>query len=130
MRQPHVGFQKTIDFYGCNSALLNSCNFIEEMLLKATELMKLTVINTTIHSFSPIGVSGVIVIQESHIAIHTWPEHEYAAIDIFTCNEAYQLESGIDFLKTIFEATHIEEQNIKRGKLSSIHRFKKKEDVV
>lgn len=130
MKNPHVGFQKTIDFYGCNSELINSCEFVENALLEATKLMNLTVVNTTIHSFSPIGVSGVIVIQESHIAIHTWPEHEYVAIDIFTCNEAYNLDNGIAYLENVFEATNTNQQDIERGCLSAITRFKKKENVL
>ncbi len=129
MKNTHVGFQKTIDFYGCNSAIINSCSAVEKALLAATKLMELTVVNTTIHSFSPIGVSGVIVIQESHIAIHTWPEHDYVAIDIFTCNEEYDLNSGITYLKEAFEASKMEEKNIERGNLSAIARFKKNQDV-
>jgi len=62
----------------------------------------------------------VIVIQESHIAIHTWPEHKYVALDIFTCNTSYALESGILWLKQAFEATHYEEEDIKRGGLKRI----------
>lgn len=130
MKEPHLGFQKTIDFYGCNSERINSCEFVEKALLEATGFINLTVVNTTIHSFSPIGVSGVIVIQESHIAIHTWPEHDYVAIDIFTCNQAYKLDRGITHLKEAFQATHIEQHDIERGRLSAIDRFKIKEDAL
>ena len=73
MKSSHLGYQKTIDYYGCSSKKINTCEYVESALLKATQLMKLTVVNTTIHEFSPIGISGVIVIEESHIAIHTWP---------------------------------------------------------
>lgn len=120
MNKTHLGYQKTIDFYGCDPEKINSRDFIEEALLKAASMMKLTVINTTIHEFSPIGISGVIVIQESHIAIHTWPEHCYVALDIFTCNSSYSLESGILWLKQVFGATHYEEDDIKRGGLKRI----------
>lgn len=120
MNKTHLGYQKTIDFYGCDPEKINSRDFIEEALLKAASMMELTVINTTIHEFSPIGISGVIVIQESHIAIHTWPEHCYVALDIFTCNSSYSLESGILWLKQVFGATHYEEDDIKRGGLKRI----------
>lgn len=120
MNKTHLGYQKTIDFYGCDPEKINSRDFIEEALLKAASMMKLTVINTTIHEFSPIGISGVIVIQESHIAIHTWPEHCYVALDIFTCNSSYSLEPGILWLKQVFGATHYEEDDIKRGRLKRI----------
>lgn len=120
----HLGYQKTIDFYGCSSIKINSCNFVENTLLKAAQLMQLTVVNATIHKFSPIGVSGVIVIEESHIAIHTWPEHDYVAIDIFTCNDSYHLEKGILFLKEAFEAYKLEEKDITRGNLNQISTLK------
>lgn len=120
MNNTHLGYQKTIDFYGCDPEKINSRDFIEHTLLKAADMMELTVINTTIHEFSPIGISGVIVIQESHIAIHTWPEHCYVALDIFTCNQSYSLASGILWLKEAFGATHYEEEDSKRGALKRI----------
>ncbi len=120
MNNTHLGYQKTIDFYGCDPEKINARDFIEHALLKAAGMMKLTVINTTIHEFSPIGISGVIVIQESHIAIHTWPEHSYVALDIFTCNQTYALEAGILWLKEAFGATHFEEEDSKRGALKRI----------
>jgi S-adenosylmethionine decarboxylase len=116
----HLGYQKTIDFYGCSTEKINSCNYVETKLLEAARLMQLTVVNATIHKFSPIGVSGVIVIEESHIAIHTWPEHHYVALDIFTCNSSYELEKGIDFLTQAFEAQKIEEKDIVRGDLNQV----------
>ncbi|MEP0263134.1 adenosylmethionine decarboxylase [Dokdonia sp.] len=121
MNKTHLGYQKTIDFYGCDPEKINSKDFIEQALLKAASIMNLTVINTTIHEFSPIGISGVIVIQESHIAIHTWPEHSYVALDVFTCNQSYSLESGMEWLKNAFKATHYIEEDIKRGALERIN---------
>jgi S-adenosylmethionine decarboxylase len=120
----HLGYQKTIDFYGCDTTKINSCKFIESTLLKAAHLMDLTVVNATIHEFSPIGISGVVVIEESHIAIHTWPEYDYVAIDIFTCNDAYDLDKGILFLKESFGAQRLEEQNISRGDFKEINSLK------
>jgi len=78
------------------------------------------VVKTTIHSFSPIGVSGVVVIQESHIAIHTWPEYNYVAIDIFTCSPEHSLDEGILFLQERFKAKRIIQKEILRGELNLI----------
>ncbi|WP_396602776.1 adenosylmethionine decarboxylase [Algibacter sp. R77976] len=119
-----LGHQTTVDFYGCKSDKINSCEFIENTLLKAAKILNLTVVNTTIHSFSPIGVSGVIVIEESHIAIHTWPEHNYIAIDFFTCNNAYNLNEGLRWLKDEFQAESISQKDIKRGSLKEIQDYK------
>jgi len=119
-----LGHQTTVDFYGCKSHQINSCQFIKSTLLKAAKILNLTVVNTTIHSFSPIGVSGVIVIEESHIAIHTWPEHHYIAIDFFTCNNAHNLKEGVDWLKAEFRAERFNLKEIKRGSLKEIQDYK------
>lgn len=121
MAIPYLGYQKTIDFYGCTASIINSVIQIEESLIKAAQLMQLSIVNVTIHEFAPIGVSGVVVIEESHIAIHTWPEHHYVAIDIFTCNDAYELEEGIKFLKEIFKAQEIVVKDMVRGDLQKIN---------
>lgn len=118
-----LGFQTTIDFYGCNSDKINSTGFIEKVLEKAAKKMNLTVVKSTIHSFSPIGVSGVIVIQESHLAIHTWPEYNYVALDFFTCNKAYELTDGINWLKEMFEAKKMEVASEKRGNITKALKF-------
>lgn len=120
MKNPYLGYQKTIDFYNCDSHIINDCNIIESILLEAARIMELTVVKTTIHSFSPIGVSGVVVIQESHIAIHTWPEYNYVAIDIFTCSPEHSLDEGILFLQERFKAKRIIQKEILRGELNLI----------
>jgi len=111
-----LGFQTLIELTGCNSAKINNVKLVEKTLLQAAKLANLSVVNTTIHHFSPIGVSGVIVIKESHIAIHTWPEYNYIALDFFTCNASYCLDKAINYIKEVFEATKIEQQLIKRGR--------------
>lgn len=75
------------EFFGCPSELLNDVSLIESKMLGAARAAHATVISATFHHFSPFGVSGVVVIQESHLAIHTWPEYGYAALDVFTCGD-------------------------------------------
>jgi S-adenosylmethionine decarboxylase len=118
-----LGYQTTIDFYNCKNPEINSCKFIEDVLLEASKIIGLTVVNTTIHEFSPIGVSGVIVIEESHIAIHTWPEHNYVAIDFFTCNKSFNLTEGISWLKEQFQADHFTSEELTRGNLKTISTY-------
>ena len=120
----YLGHQTTVDFYGCTSQKINSPKFVEDVLLKAAKILNLSVVNSTIHSFSPIGVSGVIVIEESHIAIHTWPEHNYVAIDFFTCNKSYDLDEGLVWLKEQFQAQDTNLKEIKRGNLDTIEDYK------
>lgn len=116
-----LGQQTTIDYYDCDPEIINKATTIKKILEKAANIMNLTIVNTTIHEFSPIGVSGVIVIKESHIAIHTWPEHKYVALDFFTCNHTSDLKEGILWLKEQFKAKRIEEQSSNRGFLKKMN---------
>lgn len=124
MKPTHLGYQTTIDFYNCKNQDINTCDFIEKTLLEAAKIIGLTVVNTTIHEFSPIGISGVIVIEESHIAIHTWPEHNYVAIDFFTCNNSFSLTNGVNWLKEQFNASHFTSKDFTRGNLDTISTLK------
>lgn len=110
-----LGYHTLIELYECNSEKINDTNLVENTLLKAAQIANLSVVNTTIHHFNPIGVSGVIVIKESHIAIHTWPEHNYVALDFFTCNDSYELEEAIEHIKMVFESNRSSKKEIKRG---------------
>ena len=67
--------------------------------------------------FSPYGVSGVIIIKESHFTIHTWPEYKYAAVDLFTCGESLDLRNAMLELKDRFECERLEFNNVMRGQL-------------
>ncbi len=120
--QKNLGFETALEFYGCDSELIDDRDYISGMLLEAAEILDLTVVNTTIHKFAPIGVSGVVVIAESHIAIHTWPEYGYVAIDFFTCNQAYNFEKGIVYLKKALRAVAYEKKEITRGNLEKINK--------
>jgi len=74
-----------------------------------------TALNSTFHKFSPHGVSGVVVISESHFSIHTWPEYGYCALDIFTCGTEIKSEKALDFLKEELGAGSISVTEVKRG---------------
>ncbi len=76
-----------------------------------------TIINLTFHHFSPYGVSGVVVIQESHLAIHTWPEWGFASIDLFTCGESTDPWKCYNVLKEAFSASHGSTIEMRRGQL-------------
>lgn len=67
------------------------------------------------HKFSPQGVSGVVVISESHLAIHTWPELGYAAVDVFTCGDKVNPWDAANYLKEMFCAEHVDAKEVTRG---------------
>ena len=83
-----LGRQILVELYECDSDLLNDREFISKAMVEAVEKAKATIVASTFHHFSPHGVSGVVVIAESHVSVHTWPEYGYAAVDIFTCGES------------------------------------------
>ncbi|MGJ8655190.1 MAG: adenosylmethionine decarboxylase [Akkermansiaceae bacterium] len=83
---PH-GVHYLLECSGIDVSILKDKLLLETLLHKAATDAGATIVETTLHEFNPHGLSGVIVIAESHIAIHTWPEHQYAAIDVFTCGD-------------------------------------------
>jgi S-adenosylmethionine decarboxylase proenzyme len=88
-----------VDLYECDVAALNSVEVIREYMLEAARRCGATVVTSCFHHFSPHGVSGVVVIAESHLAIHTWPEHGYAAVDLFTCGHTLEPERCFEYLR-------------------------------
>ncbi|MBR2344356.1 MAG: adenosylmethionine decarboxylase [Lentisphaeria bacterium] len=86
-----LGRQMTVEFYDCSTAVLADVDLMEKIFLEAARVSGAHVVNSNFHSFEPQGVSGVLVISESHFAVHAWPEHDYAAVDLFTCG------AGVDF---------------------------------
>lgn len=101
-----LGRHILVEFSGCNAEVLNDVSIIERSMIEAAQIAGATVINSTFHHFSPWGVSGVVVIQESHLAIHTWPEYRYAAVDLFTCGETVDPWVSFEHLKKAFQANY------------------------
>ena len=85
-----LGFQLMLDLKECNRELLNDLPFIRDCMHEAVKEIGAHIIGETFHQFSPHGVTGVVAIAESHLSIHTWPEHGYAAVDIFTCGTVFE----------------------------------------
>ncbi len=110
-----LGRQILVEFYDCDSASINDVEFIEQSMLDATKAANATIISHNFHKFSPYGVSGVVVIAESHVAIHTWPEYNYAAVDIFTCGDTIDPWAIQEFLKDAFRSGNISSMEMKRG---------------
>lgn len=105
------------EFCGCNRELLNDLPFIEASMRTAAEVACATVMNASFHKFGPQGVSGVLVLAESHLSVHTWPEHGYAATDIFTCGDQCFPERALDSLAQALCAASFEVMHIERGGL-------------
>jgi len=105
----------------CDEEVLNSLDTLKEALLTAAREAGATVIGESFHRFSPHGVSGVVVIAESHLFIHTWPEYGYAAADIFTCGTSVQPEKAAELLVEKLGATRHTVQEVLRGTMVTEH---------
>lgn len=113
-----LGRHIIVEYYDCDPDLMNDVVHIEESMEKAAVLSGATIINSTFHHFSPYGVSGVVVIQESHLAIHTWPEYGYASVDLFTCGGAVDPWIAYAELKRLFKAAHGSAVELSRGEMA------------
>ncbi|MEQ8696292.1 MAG: adenosylmethionine decarboxylase [Bauldia litoralis] len=98
-----------------NATNLSEVDLTEETLIRAARTAGATVLHSYLHPFGPeMGVSGVVVLAESHISIHTWPERGYAAIDIFMCGDCDPY-LAVDVLKEVFEPGFVNISEHKRG---------------
>lgn len=111
-----LGRHALIDFYGCHRGLINDEGALREMLLKAASASGAGVVLDVSHRFSPLGVSVLIVIKESHMALHTWPEHGFAALDVFSCSESIKVEVVKKMLREALNAKGMRSRTILRGR--------------
>ncbi len=118
-----LGQHILVEFLGCDPDVLNEVTTIEQGMLEAADRANATIINSTFHYFSPYGVSGVVVVQESHLAVHTWPEYQYAAVDLFTCGDTVDPWKAFDHLKNVFKAQNYSALETWRGSLNLLKRI-------
>lgn len=103
------------EFFGCDSTMLNDVDTIERTLVDAALNAGAEVREVAFHRFSPQGVSGMVIISESHLAIHTWPELGYAAVDVFTCGDEVDPWDAYNYIVTAFGADKVTATEVKRG---------------
>jgi len=110
-----LGTHLLLEMVGCNPQLLDSVEEVREALIRASIKARATVLGNSFHKFSPQGVSGVVVIAESHLSIHTWPELGYAAVDVFTCGDRAMPHRATEYLVEAFEPELHEIRELPRG---------------
>jgi len=115
-----LGKHLIAEFFECNQSALNNVQVVEESMKSAALLAGATIVDSSFHKFLPHGVSGVVVVSESHLAIHTWPEYGYAAVDVFTCGDHVDPWVAFDYLKQVFEAGRTSTDEFKRGRYLEI----------
>ena len=109
-----LGRHLLAEYHGCRGDVLNDVRGIEDLMNRAAKAAGASVVASVFHPFTPQGVSGVVVIEESHLSIHTWPEVGYAAVDFYTCGDC-QPELAHEFLRTHLGASGWELLTVDRG---------------
>ncbi len=116
-KKKSLGEHLLADFYDCNREILENLHLIKNFMHEAAIKANATIVTEEFHHFSPWGVSGAIIIKESHLTIHSWPEYGYAAVDIFTCGDSLKLWSALEFLQEKLECRSMDYNDIGRGRI-------------
>jgi len=111
-----LGRHLLAEFTGCDATALADLEGITAAMLRAAEASGATIVTHSFHHFSPHGVSGAVIIAESHLAIHTWPEHHFAAVDYFSCGSV-DTDAALEVLSRALGAGAIETLSLTRGPL-------------
>lgn len=110
-----LGRHVLAEYFNCDKELLNDPQKLEQFMQEAAKKANATVISSSFRTFEPFGVSGVVIVAESHLAIHTWPEYGFAAVDFFTCGDTSNPWKAHEFLKSVLKPSHTEEKEVLRG---------------
>ena len=110
-----LGRHLLLELFDCAPDAIDSLEAVKGVLVEAARLAQATIVDIVFHEFNPFGISGVVVIAESHLAIHTWPEYRYAAVDIFSCGEMLKPEVAANYLIEQFAAERASVVEMQRG---------------
>lgn len=110
-----VGHHYIVEGSGCNPDVISRVEQVEQALVSAAEVADVQIWAISFHRFRPMGVSGVVVISESHLSVHTWPEVGYVALDIFTCGDRAKPEAAVQHALKAFGATNMHITEVTRG---------------
>lgn len=118
--EPSLGSHILIELFDCDKKALELENTVGKAMRDAAVASEATVVTDSFHEFKPYGVSGAVIIQESHYTIHTWPEHGYAAVDLFYCGGTIYVDRAIEELRTQFQPKRIKFLVVRRGLQSDV----------
>ena len=110
-----LGRHLLLELFDCDVEALNNLEAVKTALIEAARRARATIVDVVFHEFNPFGVSGVVVIAESHLSIHTWPEYRYAAVDIFSCASMLQPEIAAQYLVEQLGASRTSVVELQRG---------------
>jgi S-adenosylmethionine decarboxylase len=110
-----LGRHLLLELFDCDPEAINSLDVVKASMVEAAKRAQATIVDVVFHEFNPFGISGVVVIAESHLAIHTWPEYRYAAVDVFSCGDTLQPQMAVDYVVEQFGATRTSIVELQRG---------------
>jgi len=113
-----LGTHLLVELKDCDAEAIRNLQYVREMMVSAAREANATVVDVAFHEFSPFGISGMVVIAESHLSIHTWPEYSYAAVDIFTCGDTIKPDVAARYLIEKFQSKNPTIVEMKRGIIS------------
>ena len=113
--EQQLGRQVLAEFSFCDQAAINDGELLERLLQEAASRSGATLLSVHVHRFQPHGLSGVAILAESHLAVHTWPELGYAAIDAFTCGDHVDPKVAVNSLEAGFGAKAVTTMEVNRG---------------
>lgn len=119
---PSLGSHLLVEFYGCDQATLEQEGLVREAMCEAAHRSNASIVTNSFHEFKPFGVSGAVIIQESHYTIHTWPEHGYAAVDLFYCSNTVAVDEAVRTLQQYFRPRRTSYLLVRRGLESEVER--------
>lgn len=118
--EPSLGSHILIELFDCDQKALELENTVGKAMRDAAVASEATVVTDSFHEFKPYGVSGAVIIQESHYTIHTWPEHGYAAVDLFYCGGTIYVDRAIEELRQQFKPKRMKFLVVRRGLQSDV----------
>lgn len=104
-------------FHGCDKKQINSLSFLKKNLMRAVLKTKIDILHTHFYKFKPVGITGFLLLSSSHVSIHTWPEHNYAACDVFSCSVEKETIKIVDYLIANISHNKVKVKKEKRGYL-------------
>jgi S-adenosylmethionine decarboxylase len=110
-----IGRHIILEMWGCQN--LDSVETAEQALREMVAALDVTLLDLKVYPFSPVGITGMAIVSESHLVIHTWTEHGYAAVDVFTCGAPRDPQDAVKVLRRHFKPEHIGVMEINRGQL-------------
>lgn len=123
MKLEQLGRHILVEFYNCDTDILGNHEKIEKIMCEAAIKSNATIVTSCFHKFNPCGVSGAVIIQESHLTIHTWPEYGYASVDLYTCGDSVNPWIGFDYLEKELCSERSESTEVARGMVEKIKNF-------